>query len=120
MAQVQISDLVVDGIQDSVEFLSRVFGGDITQGANTEAFNKIVAAVRLIPKEAHDDVAEPIIRGILKTYNIHGSNRKRIGEIADIIALSLQDAMQFIGENMRRQQQATHALRAGQGGLLKG
>lgn len=119
--QLRVDDLIVENLQ-------------MAQAAVMEALNlqkveqlsdwpHVLAAMRGLPEQTMKQLGIPLIEKVAQTFNIDPKTergREALKPYQDIIALCLQDCLHVVMQNMNRQAQAAHALRAGQGRLLQG
>lgn len=116
--QMNVSDMVIGSVTDSVATVKRLFG--LTENTETLPFMKIVLAARSLNGDAHEQVVEPIVNGLLKEFDLDPANneedRVAAADYAELIAMSISDATQLIYQEMQRQMHA-RAQAAGQAPL---
>ncbi len=120
--QKQIHELILENFHNSMSFLSDFFGLEKPTYADMQPFAKVLAALRALPREAMDEVIKPILTAQFKAFNLDPTNttdRKKAAELADIMALSIQDATNMIMQVMQQQQANAAKLMAGQGNLIR-
>ena len=115
----RIEDIISEGFVASRNTLLEVF--ELENALQLIPFQKIMAAMRGLPAEAQKDIVVPIIRKLSSELGVDPSTsrgQEAVAEFVDIFALAIQDATQFIIQNMERQQQTSSLLRTGRGSSL--
>jgi len=116
-----VDDFVIEGFRDARDTLFEVFGtSDI---AVLEDYSKLLAAMRMMPKQILDQAAKPIILRLFQEFKADPETpegRAKVVPFVDILALSVQDAHQVILGQVEQQQRSRQALATGRGNLLKG
>lgn len=121
--QVEVSDIVVGSITQATATTKKLFGLEKTQ--EILPFLKVVLAIRSLNGEAHAEVVEPIVNGILTDLGLDPANnaidRVDAAEYAELIAMGIADATQMIYQQMQMMhQQAQQQRAAGAGQKLLG
>ena len=120
--QKQIHDLILENFHHSMTFLSEFFGLEKPNYADLQPFSKILAALRALPREAMDEVIKPILTAQFKAFGLDPTNatdRKKAAELADLMALGIQDATNMIMQVMQQQQANAAKIASGQGHLIR-
>lgn len=120
--QKQIHDLILENFHNSMSFLSEFFGIEKPTYADMQPFTKVLAALRALPREAMDEVIKPILAAQFKAFGLDptsATDRKKAAELADLIALSIQDATNMIMQVMQQQQANAAKIASGQGHLIR-
>lgn len=120
--QSQIHELILTNFNNSLEFLCDFFDIETTDTADLIEFVKVLAALRGLPREAMDEVVLPILTAQFAAFGLDPTNpddRESAAEMADLMALSIQDATQMIMQIMQQQQSNTSKIMTGHGHLLK-
>ena len=120
--QTQIHDLILENFHNSLTFLSEFFGLEKPNYAELQPFSKILAALRALPREAMYEVITPILAAQFKAFGLDptkAEDRKKAAELADFMALSIQDATNLIMQVMQQQQTNAANLAAGKSHLIR-
>lgn len=120
--QKQIHELILENFHHSMSFLSEFFDLEKPTYEDMQPFSKILAALRALPREAMDEVIQPILAAQFKAFGLDPTDfndRKKAAELADLMALGIQDATNMIMQVMQQQQANAAKLMAGQGNLIR-
>lgn len=116
-----VDDVVLSGFTDARDMMYGVFG---TNSISVLAdYAKVLAAMRMQPKQIIDQVAQPVI---LRMFAAVGADpktpegRAAMLPFVDNIALAVQDAHHVILGQMEQSEKNLHALQTGRPHLLKG
>ena len=121
--QPQIHELILEGFHNSVAFLTEFFGQDKPNEVDMVNYVKVISALRGMPRAAMDEVVHPILTAQFKAFGLDptdAADRAKGAEIADLLALSVQDAMAMIMQIMQQQQANAAKIMSGQGNLIRG
>lgn len=119
--QLRIDDLIVQNLQKAQEAVITAL--NLPDMEELSDWTHLLAAMRGLPDKTMFELGVPIIEKVAHILQIDpktSAGRADLLPYQDIIALCLQDCLHLVMENMNRQAQAAHALRAGKGSLLKG
>ena len=120
--QTQIHDLILENFHNSLTFLSEFFGLEKPNYADLQPFSKVLAALRALPREAMHEVITPILTAQFKAFGLDptkAADRKKAAELADFMALGIQDATNLIMQVMQQQQTNAANLAAGKSHLIR-
>jgi hypothetical protein len=118
--QLRIDDLIIQNLQHAQAAVSEAL--NLSDAQQLSEWPQLIAAMRGLPEKTMQELGIPLIEKVAHSFGIDPKTergREALKPFQDIIALCLQDCLHLVMQNMDRQRQAAHALRAGQGGLLK-
>lgn len=117
---VRVDDLIIQNLQKAQAAVMEALNlGSVEQLAE---WSPVLSAMRGLPESAMEQLGVALIEKTFRAFDADPKTvegKRKMEPHKDIVALCLQDCLHLVMESMNRQAQAAHALRAGQGGLLK-
>lgn len=115
--EISIPELVVESVEGAVAVVKDLFKVD-----DVKPFAKVIAAMRNLTPEAHKEVSVPVINGVCAALNVDPQNTDEVANYVDILALAIQDAVNYMVQHaqaqMEQRARAQAALSQGRGNML--
>lgn len=118
--QLRVDDLIVQNLQKAQSAVMEAM--NLTEIEELAEWTHVLAAMRGLPEQTMVQLGVPLIEKCFEAFNADPKTkegRAKMKPHQDIIALCLQDCLHLVMQNMNRQAQAAHALRSGQGSILR-